>query len=62
MLSFNDGPRNRTIAPTWIVSRMGGSMSVEETTLRRIPSKPPSWIFTPSHFLDQGNGGAITVT
>ncbi len=36
-------------------------MSVEDKILRRIRGKPVGWVFTPSHFLDQGSYGAVVL-
>jgi hypothetical protein len=38
-----------------------GTMSVEDKILRRIRGKPVGWVFTPSHFLDQGSYGAVVL-
>jgi hypothetical protein len=43
------------------IREKGGNMSVEDKILRRIRGKPVGWVFTPSHFLDQGSYGAVVL-
>lgn len=44
-----------------LVNKMQKMPSVEQKILRRIRGKPPGWVFTPSHFLDQGSYGAVVL-